>query len=150
MLRRYELTDSEWNRIVELLPLENTGKQGCPRKDNRTILGCRFVRTLFRCFHCSGTPAQCRCKKGAPTEIGHSRGGASTKIHAVVDAYGNPVHLMISEGQRNDIVYAIPLLEQVKIPEDSQILADRGYDSDQLIDYIYSRGAEPTVRRKTL
>nr|WP_330372207.1 transposase [Mediterraneibacter gnavus] len=71
-------------------------------------------------------------------------------MHAVVDAYGNPVHLMISEGQRNDIVYAIPLLEQVKIPEDSQILADRGYDSDQLIDYIYSRGAEPTVRRKTL
>ena len=53
-------------------------------------------------------------KKGAPTEIGHSRGGASTKIHAVVDAYGNPVHLMINEGQRNDIVYAIPLLEQVK------------------------------------
>ena len=89
-------------------------------------------------------------KKGAPTEIGHSRGGASTKIHAVVDAYGNPVHLMINEGQRNDIVYAIPLLEQVKIPEDSQILANRGYDSDQLIDYIYSRGAEPTVRRKTL
>lgn len=40
MLRRYELTDSEWNRIVELLPLENTGKQGCPRKNNRTILGC--------------------------------------------------------------------------------------------------------------
>nr|WP_330399241.1 transposase [Mediterraneibacter gnavus] len=71
-------------------------------------------------------------------------------MHAVVDAYGNPVHLMISEGQRNDIVYAIPLLEQVKIPEDSQILANRGYDSDQLIDYIYSRGAEPTVRRKTL
>ena len=28
--------------------------------------------------------------------------------------------MMISEGQRNDIVYAIPLLEQVKIPEDSQ------------------------------
>nr|WP_330400196.1 transposase [Mediterraneibacter gnavus] len=71
-------------------------------------------------------------------------------MHAVVDAYGNPVHLMINEGQRNDIVYAIPLLEQVKIPEDSQILANRGYDSDQLIDYIYSRGAEPTVRRKTL
>lgn len=100
---------------------------------------------LFR--HTSTVQVQ---KKGAPTEIGHSRGGASTKIHAVVDTYGNPVHLMINEGQRNDIVYAIPLLEQVKIPEDSQILANRGYDSDQLIDYIYSRGAEPTVRRKTL
>ena len=38
-----------------------------------------------------------------PNEIGHSRGGASTKIHAVVDAYGYPVYFMISEGQRNDI-----------------------------------------------
>ena len=38
MLRRYELTDSEWNRVVDLLPPENTGKQGRPRKDNRTIL----------------------------------------------------------------------------------------------------------------
>ena len=38
MLRRYELTDEEWNRIVPLLPPENTGKQGRPRKDNRIIL----------------------------------------------------------------------------------------------------------------
>ena len=38
MLRRYELTDDEWNRIVNLLPPENTGKRGRPRKCNRTIL----------------------------------------------------------------------------------------------------------------
>ena len=38
MLRRYELTDEEWNRIAPLLPPENTGKQGRPRKDNRIIL----------------------------------------------------------------------------------------------------------------
>ena len=28
MLRRYELTDEEWNRIALLLPPENSGKQG--------------------------------------------------------------------------------------------------------------------------
>ena len=38
MLRRYELTDEEWFRIEPLLPPENTGKQGCPRKDNRIIM----------------------------------------------------------------------------------------------------------------
>ena len=38
MLRRYELTDEEWNRIAPLLPPENTGKQRRPRKDNRIIL----------------------------------------------------------------------------------------------------------------
>ena len=34
---------------------------------------------------------------------------------------------MISEGQRNDITCAIPLLEQIDI-EGSHVLADRGYD----------------------
>ena len=38
MLRRYELTDEEWLRIEPLLPPENTGKQGHPRKDNRIIM----------------------------------------------------------------------------------------------------------------
>ena len=38
MLRRYEITDEEWLRIEPLLPPENTGKQGRPRKDNRTIM----------------------------------------------------------------------------------------------------------------
>ena len=38
MLRRYEITDSEWSRVVDLLPPENTGKRGRPSKDNRTIL----------------------------------------------------------------------------------------------------------------
>lgn len=41
---------------------------------------------------------------------------------------------MISEGQRNDITFAVPVLEQVKDMEGSQILADRGYDSQELID----------------
>ena len=38
MLRRYKLTDEEWNQIVSLLPPENSGKQGRPSKCNRTIL----------------------------------------------------------------------------------------------------------------
>lgn len=87
-------------------------------------------------FNCPVAPAQrWRKKKGHPNEIGHSRGGASTKIYAVVEAYGNPVRLMLSEGQRNDITCAIPILEQIDI-EGSFILADRGYDSNHLIDYI--------------
>lgn len=52
---------------------------------------------------------------------------------------------MISEGQRNDIICAIPVLKQVKDMEGSQVLADRGYDSLDLIDYIYDRGGEPTI-----
>ena len=38
MLRRYELTDQEWDQIASLLPPEKTGKPGRPAKDNRTML----------------------------------------------------------------------------------------------------------------
>lgn len=37
-LRRYELTDEEWEQIAPLLPPEISGKQGRPAKSNRTIL----------------------------------------------------------------------------------------------------------------
>lgn len=83
-------------------------------------------------------------KKGLSNEIGHNREGTSTKIHAAVDSYGYPVYFMISEGPRNDINYAIPVLEQVNL-EGHYLLADRGYDSDKLINYIYAHGGEPTI-----
>ena len=54
---------------------------------------------------------------------------------------------MLSEGQRNDINFAIPLLEHVNI-ERSSVLADRGYDSQNLIDYIYEKSGEPTIPSK--
>lgn len=38
MLRRYELTDQEWEHIAPLLPPEITGKPGRPSKDNRSML----------------------------------------------------------------------------------------------------------------
>ncbi len=46
-------------------------------------------------------------KKGALNaethqDIGVSRGGKNTKIHAVVDALGNPVTLYLTPGNEND------------------------------------------------
>ena len=38
MLRRYDLTDEEWNCIAPLLPPEISGKEGRPQKCCRTIL----------------------------------------------------------------------------------------------------------------
>ena len=36
-MRRYELTDEQWEFICDLLP-SNKGERGCPWKDHRTIL----------------------------------------------------------------------------------------------------------------
>ena len=38
MLKRYELTDQEWNQIAPLLPPEKSNRPGRPSKDNRTML----------------------------------------------------------------------------------------------------------------
>ena len=34
----YDLTDEQWKRIQPMLPPENTGKKGRPRKDDRIML----------------------------------------------------------------------------------------------------------------
>lgn len=46
-------------------------------------------------LHQHGAPP----KKQQEEAIGKSRGGLSTKIHAAVDALGNPVRLRLTEGQ---------------------------------------------------
>lgn len=57
MVRRYELTDEEWNRIKELFPPDKPGKMGRPPKENRLMLNAMG-------FHRSSPSAQCWCKKG--------------------------------------------------------------------------------------
>jgi Transposase DDE domain len=50
-------------------------------------------------------------KKG-PQAIGRCHGGLTTKIHALVDALGNPVELMLTPAQDHDLICAEPLLEK--------------------------------------
>ena len=52
-------------------------------------------------------------KKEGAQAIGRSRGGATTKIHALVDALGNPVEVMLSPGQDHDLTCAESLIAAV-------------------------------------
>jgi transposase len=50
-------------------------------------------------------------KKGAEDQaLGRSRGGLSTKIHATVDALGNPTGFHLTGGQEHDLAGADALL----------------------------------------
>jgi transposase len=71
--------------------------------------------------------------------MGRSRGGLTTKIHAVVDANGNPIALKLSEGHAHDGRSAADLLDSVQAGQ--ILLADRGYDSDALRAAMDARGA---------
>ena len=79
-------------------------------------------------------------KKGAlNAEIGRSRGGLTTKVHAVTDGLGNPLRFILSAGNRHDIVLAKDLLEPFDL-EGKLIIADKGYDSEDFLQWIESRG----------
>ena len=76
--------------------------------------------------------------------MGRSRGGLTTKIHAVVDANGNPITLKLSEGQAHDGRSAADLLDTVQAGH--ILLADRGYDSDALRSKMAERGAWANIK----
>jgi transposase len=84
--------------------------------------------------------------------MGRSRGGLTTKIHALVDANGLPVALKLSEGQAHDGRSAVDLLG--RIGPGQILLADRAYDSDALRRELAGRGAwanvKPMPRRVTI
>jgi len=76
--------------------------------------------------------------------MGRSRGGLTTKIHAVVDANGNPFRLKLTEGQAHDGRSADDMLDSVG--KGQTLLADRAYDSDALRDTLAERGAKANIK----
>ena len=76
--------------------------------------------------------------------MGRSRGGLTTKIHALVDANGNPIALKLTEGQAHDGRSAADLLDTVQAGQ--ILLADRGYDSDALRQKMAERGAWANIK----
>jgi transposase len=62
--------------------------------------------------------------------MGRSRGGLTTKIHALVDTNGLPVKLKLTAGQAHDGRSAEDMLDDLE--EGQILLADAAYDSDAL------------------
>ena len=62
--------------------------------------------------------------------MGRSRGGLTTKIHALVDAEGRPMRLELTPGQAHDGAMAAVFLPDLK--PGTILLADRAYDSDAI------------------
>ncbi|WP_245320390.1 IS5 family transposase [Bradyrhizobium lablabi] len=71
--------------------------------------------------------------------MGRSRGGLTSKIHAVVDSNGLPVRLALSRGEVHDVRLVGKLLSRLK--SGSTLLADRGYDADWIRELAMKKGA---------
>ena len=82
-------------------------------------------------------------KRGRSDCLGRARGGLTTKIHALVDAFGRPIRLMLSAGQAYDGHAALDLLEA--LPNGCKLLADRAYDSNAIRALIKAQGAAAVI-----
>jgi len=80
-------------------------------------------------------------KGGADNAIGRSRGGLTTKIHAIVDENGLPVKLLLTPGHASDKATAQSLLEG--LPSAKAFVGDRAYDWQHLIDLSTFGTAKP-------
>jgi transposase len=76
--------------------------------------------------------------------MGRSRGGLTTKIHALVDACGLPIQIKITEGQAHDGRSAQDMLSSLE--RGDVLLGDRAYDSDALRQSLAERGVRANVR----
>ena len=83
-------------------------------------------------------------KRGAlPRRIGRTKGGLNSKLHAVCDGLGRPIILLLSEGQMSDYKGAFLLLDA--LPKASELLGDRGYDSNWFRAALIERGITPCI-----
>ncbi len=74
--------------------------------------------------------------------LGRSKGGFTTKIHAIVDALGQALRFTLTPGQRHDITQASDLLKGF---ENANIIADKAYDSNALIEQIHSQNCTAVI-----
>ncbi len=79
--------------------------------------------------------------------MGRSRGGLTTKVHALVDARGLPLELILTPGQAGDCPAAARLLGRLR--PGTIMLADKAYDADWLRRRIEQAEAVPNIPFKS-
>lgn len=96
---------------------------------------------------CSRPSAGREGKKGDRDNcLGRSKGGLTSKIHAVVDGQGLPIRLSLTAGQRHDGLAANNLLNHVG--SGTIVLADKAYDADRIRTSLREEGAFANIPSK--
>jgi transposase len=91
-----------------------------------------------------GTPIGVRWKRGEQKQaVGRSRGGRNTKIHALADAKGRLLAILLTGGEAHDCPVAERLIRRAKPAK--RMLGDKAYDSAELRDELDERGTKPVI-----
>ena len=78
--------------------------------------------------------------------LGVSRGGRTTKIHALSDGQGRPLAFLLTGGRAADSRAAESLLHG--LAPSTLVMADRAYDTNAVRQQIEDQGAVPNIRPK--
>jgi transposase len=78
--------------------------------------------------------------------VAREEGGLTSKIHAVVDTNGLPVHLALTPGEAHDNRLCSVLLSALL--RRTMLLADRGYDADWIRELARQQGAWANIPPK--
>jgi transposase len=79
--------------------------------------------------------------------VGRSRGGRNTKIHALADAKGRLIAILLTGGEAHDCPVAERLIRRVK--PSKRMLGDKAYDSAELRDELDERGTKPVIPNRS-
>jgi len=171
---RYELTDNEWAAIKPMVPNKPRGvprvndrrvlngifwvlRSGAPWRDlpdnfgpyttcyNRFVR-CRRVGVWAKIMSALAGAHDAAVQMNRRQSMGRSRGGLTSKIHAVVDTNGLPVRLALTAGEAHDNRLAGKLLSRLK--SGTMLLADRGYDADWIRALVRQNGAWANIPPK--
>lgn len=75
--------------------------------------------------------------------VGLTKGGRNTKLHAVCDAKGRPLVLLPTPGNVHDCKVAQLCIEAM--PPSAELVADKGYDSQALREWLAGRGTQAVI-----
>jgi len=75
--------------------------------------------------------------------VGRSRGGRNTKIHALADAKGRLIAILLTGGEAHDCPVAERLIRRVEPPK--RMLGDKAYDSTELREELDENGTKSVI-----
>jgi transposase len=126
---------------------------GAARHLGKPVPGACRRRTCYghandRLHACQSAPLGSRRKKGEQKQaIGRSRGGRNTKIHALADAKGRLIAILLTGGEAHDCPIAARLIRRVKPAK--RMLGDKAYDSAELREELDELGTKPVIPNRS-
>ncbi|TCB70988.1 IS5 family transposase [Acinetobacter sp. ANC 4216] len=126
---------SRWSKKSKLLKIFEL-------MSNSADLEWVFIDATFARAHQHATGIQ-------DQSISKSIGGNSSKIHLAVDAHGNPIKFIVSDGTKHDVKIAPNLVDSLDLESTEILCADKGYDSEKLREKIIETDTKANIPRKS-